>query len=71
MNYSILIEWSEVDRRYLVTISEFSELVMQPCTSRITYTDALDNAQDCISACLEYCKQKGIIPPTPAIVGVA
>ena len=71
MNYSILIQWSETDKRYLVTISEFSELVMQPCTSGITYEEALENAQDCIAACLEYWREEGIIPPEPAMVQVA
>jgi predicted RNase H-like HicB family nuclease len=69
--YSILIQWSDLDQRYLVTIPEFAELVMQPCTSGKTYQAALENAQDCIAACLEYWQNAGIDPPTPAILQAA
>jgi predicted RNase H-like HicB family nuclease len=36
---------------------------MQPSTSGGTYQEAIENAQDCIEACLEYCQQEGMIPP--------
>lgn len=71
MNYSVLIQWSEVDRRYLVTIPEFEELVMQPCTSGLTYQEAIANAQDCIEACLEHWQEEGIQPPSPEVVTAA
>jgi predicted RNase H-like HicB family nuclease len=71
MNYSLLIQWSPTNQRYLVTIAEFNELVMQPCTSGTTYQDAIENAQDCIEACLEYCRQETITPPLPVIAEAA
>jgi predicted RNase H-like HicB family nuclease len=71
MNYSLLIQWSPADQCYLVTIPEFHQLVMQPCTSGITYQDAIENAQDCIEACLEYWQQEGITPPIPAVAKAA
>jgi len=69
--YSILIQWSETDQLYLVTISEFAELVMQPCTSGKNYQEALENAQDCIDACLESWQDSGITPPSPIVLQVA
>jgi predicted RNase H-like HicB family nuclease len=69
--YSLLLQWSEADQLYLVTISEFAELVMQPCTSGKTYQEALENAQDCIQACLEHWQETGVVPPTPAVLQVA
>jgi predicted RNase H-like HicB family nuclease len=71
MNYSILLQWSEADRLYLVTIPEFAELVMQPCTHGSTYQEALANAQDCIETCLEYWQAEGITPPKPNILQMA
>jgi predicted RNase H-like HicB family nuclease len=69
--YSIQIHWSDPDRLYLVTIPEFAELVMQPCTSGQTYREAIDNAEDCIEACLEFWHEGGIIPPLPRVLQVA
>lgn len=69
--YSILIQWSEADQLYLVTIPEFAELIMQPCTSGKTYQEALENAQDCIEACLESWQDLNITPPSPIVLQVA
>jgi predicted RNase H-like HicB family nuclease len=44
---------------------------MQPSTSGGTYQEAIENAQDCIEACLEYCQQEGMIPPDPLDIEAA
>ena len=69
--YSILIQWSDEDQLYLVTIPEFMERVMQPCTSGETYEAALANAQDCITACLEHWESEGVAPPLPIVLQAA
>jgi predicted RNase H-like HicB family nuclease len=69
--YSILIQWSEEDQLYLVTIPEFEGRVMQPCTSGETYELALANAQDCIEACLDYWNDVGMSLPLPVALQVA
>jgi predicted RNase H-like HicB family nuclease len=69
--YSILIQWSDADKLYLVTIPEFAGFVMQPCTGGETYEIALANAQDCIAACLEHWSTSGVTPPTPMNLQVA
>lgn len=69
--YSLLIQWSNGDSLYLVTVPEFSELVMQPCTSGRTYEEAVNNAQEAIDSYLAYCDEEGITPPSPAIPQVA
>lgn len=70
-HYSLLIQWSEEDQLYLVTIPEFSDLAMQPCTYGKTYEEAVRNAQEAIEGYLEYCQEEGISPPVPAIPDVA
>ncbi len=70
-HYSILIQWSEEDQLYLVTIPEFVGLAMQPCTHGKTYEEAAMNAQDCIAVCLDYFEHQSIIPPTPKMAQVA
>jgi antitoxin HicB len=69
--YSLLIQWSEEDQLYLVTIPEFAELVMQPCTAGKSYEEAVQKSQEAIESYLEYCKSEGITPPQPEILSVA
>jgi len=61
--YSISIQWSEADKLFLVTIPEFADRVMQPCTAGKTYRDAIAAAIDCIESLLDYWQQEGIDPP--------
>ncbi len=63
--YSLIIQWSEEDQLYLVTIPEFSDIAMQPCTYGKTYEEAIANAQEAISGYLDYCQDEGILPPVP------
>ena len=66
--YSLFIQWSGEDQLYLVTIPEFSEIAMQPCTYGRTYENAIANAQEAIAGYLEYCQEEGITPPSPVLV---
>lgn len=61
-HYSLIIQWSDEDQLYLVTIPEFSEFVMQPCTYGKTYEDAIVHAQEAIAGYLAYCQEEGISP---------
>ena len=65
--YSLQIQWSEEDQLYLVTIPEFGDIVMQPCTYGRTYEEAVSNAQEAIGGYLEYCHEEGIAPPSPLL----
>ncbi len=71
IRYRLLIEWSNADQLYLVTIPEFDGRVMQPCTSGKTYEEALDNAQDCIQACLEAWEDAAEDTPQPREFAIA
>ena len=69
--YSLIIQWSEEDQLYLITIPEFLQLVMQPCTHGENYEEAVRNAQEAIESYLAYCQEEGITPPQPMIPQVA
>ncbi len=66
--YSLIIQWSDEDQLYLVTIPEFSNIAMQPCTYGKTYEEAIKNAQEVIAGYLDYCQEEGFVPPLPAPV---
>ncbi len=69
--YSILIQWSDEDQLYLVTLPEFAEIAMQPSTYDQTYEDAVKNAQAAIEGYLAYCEEDGLAIPTPNMLQVA
>ena len=58
--YSILIQWSEEDRCYVVSIPEFGDYY-QPVTHGETYEEALKNAQEV----LEMLLQDNVALPAP------
>ena len=66
--YTLIVQWSDEDQLYLVTLPEFSEIAMQPCTYGKTYEDAIANAQEVIAGYLEYCQEEGLAPPQPVSV---
>jgi len=45
MKYTIIIQWSDEDECFVVTLPEFTD-VMQPCSHADTYEEALKNAQE-------------------------
>jgi predicted RNase H-like HicB family nuclease len=46
LHYSMLIEWSEEDQTYLVTLPEWSDRVMMPATHGNTYSEAVQHGQE-------------------------
>ena len=50
--YSILIQWSEEDQCYVVSIPEFTDY-SQPLTHGETYEEALKNAQEVLEMMIE------------------
>ena len=63
--YSILIQWSEEDNCYVVTIPEFADRVMQPCTDGTTYEEAAKHGQEVLESLVELYQEKGWSLPKP------
>jgi predicted RNase H-like HicB family nuclease len=63
--YSMIVEWSEADQLFLVTIPEFSEKVFMPCTHGKTRTEAIHNGEEVIEMYLEAWAAEGEIIPSP------
>ena len=77
--YSLIIQWSNEDNLYLVTLPDFATLAkppgtgiaMQPCTHGKTYQEAIENAQEAIESYLAYCQDENIPIPQPQQLQVA
>lgn len=46
LRYSMLIEWSDADQVYVVTLPEWAGRVMMPVTHGITYSEAVQHGQE-------------------------
>jgi antitoxin HicB len=65
LNYSILIQWSDDDQCYVVTLPEFADRVMQPCNDGVTYEEALRNGQSTLENLIDFYGQEGWTLPQP------
>jgi predicted RNase H-like HicB family nuclease len=65
--YSMLIEWSDEDQAYLVTLPEWADRVMMPATHGDTYAEAVKNGQEVLELLMESARQDGEAPPSPKI----
>ncbi len=61
----MLIQWSDVDQIFVVTIPEFEERVMMPCTEGNTYEEAAKHGLEVIETFLEIWEEEGKSIPEP------
>ncbi|BBC26457.1 type II toxin-antitoxin system HicB family antitoxin [Pseudanabaena sp. ABRG5-3] len=64
-SYSMRVQWSEVDRLFLVTIPEFADRVVMPCTHGETREKAIHNGEEVIEMYLEAWQIEGEAIPEP------
>ncbi len=63
--YSMVIQWSEEDQLFLVTIPEFSDRVIMPCTHGKTRQEATRNGEEVIEMYLSAWEKEGELLPEP------
>ena len=68
MKYTIVIQWSNEDQCYVVSLPEFTN-VFQPCTHGDTYEEALKNAQEVLEMLIESAIENGEPLPEPNTLG--
>ena len=68
MRYTIVIQWSNEDQCYVVSLPEFTN-VSQPCTHGDTYEEALKNAQEVLEMLIELAIENGEPLPEPNTLG--
>ena len=68
MKYTIVIQWSDEDRCFVVLLPEFQD-VMQPVTNGDTYEEAVKNAQEALELMIEIYLEEGKPLPEPKTLG--
>jgi predicted RNase H-like HicB family nuclease len=69
--FSMIIQWSDEDQLFLVTIPEFAERVVMPCTYGKTREEAIHNAEEVIEMYLEAWHAEGGSIPRPNLLQIA
>ena len=69
--YSMIIQWSDEDRLFLVTIPEFDYRVVMPCTHGKTREEAIRNGEEVIEMYLEAWQTEGESIPEPKTLQIA
>ncbi len=61
----MLIEWSEEDQAYLVTLPEWANRVMMPATHGSTYSEAVQHGQEVLEMLINDALRDGEPLPPP------
>jgi predicted RNase H-like HicB family nuclease len=67
----MVVQWSDEDQLFLVTIPEFAELVVMPCTHGSTRSEAIQNGEEVIEMYLEAWQAEGESIPEAKTLQIA
>jgi predicted RNase H-like HicB family nuclease len=67
----MIVQWSDEDQLFLVTIPEFSDRVVMPCTHGETRAEAIQKGEDVIEMYLEAWQEEGEVIPQPKTLQIA
>jgi antitoxin HicB len=65
LHYSMLIEWSEADQAYLVTLPEWASQVVMPATHGSSYEEAVQHGQEVLEMLVNSAIRDGEQLPQP------
>jgi predicted RNase H-like HicB family nuclease len=71
LRYSMLIQWSEEDAAFLVTLPEWEGRVLNPVTHGDTYEEAVANGRLVLQDLVMISQERGQPLPVPRVRGVA
>ena len=63
----MLIEWSDRDQAYLVTLPEWADRLAMPATHGATYAEAATSGQELLEMMLVDAKERNRPTPAPAV----
>ena len=69
--YTMIVQWFDEDQLFLVTIPEFADRVIMPCTHGKTGEEAIRNGEEVIEMYLEAWQVEGESIPEPSTVQIA
>lgn len=67
LHYSMVIEWSEEDQAFLVTLPEWADSVLMPATHGNTYNEAVQSGLEVLEMLVHNATKNGEALPRPKI----
>jgi predicted RNase H-like HicB family nuclease len=67
LHYSMVIEWSEEDQAFLVTLPEWANSVLMPATHGSTYNEAVQHGLEVLEMLVNSARRNGEPLPRPKI----
>lgn len=67
LHYSMVIQWSNEDQAYLVTLPEWDDRVFNPITHGSTYEEATKSAHEALEALVAVARKHGEVLPQPRV----
>ena len=68
MKYTVVIQWSEEDQLFVVSLPEFTD-IMQPCTHGNSYQEAAKHGQELLEILIDLYQEDGKPLPEPKTLG--
>jgi predicted RNase H-like HicB family nuclease len=66
-HYTMLIEWSDEDHAFLVTLPEWADRVNTPTTHGATYEEAVRNGHEALQDLIALAQERGQPIPAPRV----
>lgn len=68
LHYSMVVQWSDEDQAYLVTLPEWEGRVFNPSTHGESYEDAMRQAHEALAALVASARQRNEPLPAPQTI---
>jgi antitoxin HicB len=68
LHYSMVVQWSDDDQAYLVTLPEWEGRVFNPITHGQTYEEAIKQGQEALVALVASARQSKERLPEPQVI---
>lgn len=68
LHYSMVVQWSEDDQAYLVTLPEWEGRVFNPVTHGQTYEEAIKQGHEALAALVASARQRSERLPDPQVI---
>jgi antitoxin HicB len=67
LHYSMVVQWSDDDQAYLVTLPEWEGRVFNPVTHGDSYEDAIQHAHEALATLVASARKRGEPLPKPRL----
>ncbi len=71
LRYSMVIQWSDDDQAYVVSLPEWSSRVLNPVTHGGTHAEAVRNGTEAVEALIAAAEQGGEALPEPNVLATS